>query len=264
MSNTKNSSARVIGPPSRRAVLAGSAALGLSAKSAWAWNPTANPNVVRAAEGRLAFRVTSTQENAGYDDWRLLVHPDGSRTLESTFLNNDQNWKSVRSIVHRIDVRGRPIECYIVYYKNGDRLGSGWFHVEGETLYAVAGSPNGRLTHELSVPDWVSIVSHAPCTEGWHFWGFDENGPARQTMTLYNLQPYAENTGSVLGRIQSRDVERLETGVIETEAGRFDGTFWAFGTAAKIWTATEDHLPVKMLFEGVDREVELTHYTTYT
>ena len=42
-----------------------------------------NANIIRWAKGKIEYRVLSTGERNGEEDWYLTVHPDCSRTMRA-------------------------------------------------------------------------------------------------------------------------------------------------------------------------------------
>ena len=82
-------------------------------------------NVVRMVEGRYDLTVKSTGDVFGFEAFSLLVHADGSRTLESRIVNNDV--RLFRSVIYRIDSRFHPLDCRLVLHKDGTQLGSASF-----------------------------------------------------------------------------------------------------------------------------------------
>ena len=244
--------------PNRRGFLACAASLMALPSGLMALDPKANDNVLRIKEGRIRYQTISTKEEVGYEDWRLIVQSDGSRTMESTVINNDR--QSMRSMVHRVDANFRPLECYLNYYGAGKRLGSGWFQVVDNDLYAVADTPNGRLTQHVKVPDVFSMVPHPAATDGWHFWGHDKSRPGPQPHAIYNLQTQADNAGSVLGRNQPRTTELTGTGDTTVPAGTFPTENWKLGANFASHTTGEDSIPIYLSYEKFDREFVCVEY----
>jgi hypothetical protein len=213
---------------------------------------TDSPNVVRVVKATYDMRILSTGHVYGHEHWSLFVHPDGSRTVSVRLINNDYNL--FRTVVHRVDSNFRPLECQLLYYRDGERMGSAWFVVRGNTLTAEAHQPNGRLTHSVAVPDKFSVVNHAAAVEGWHFWYCPKDGAPHEA-TLYNLRVNARTPEGVLGRVHTRTIQHLGTEDTVTLAGTFACDHYAFGDPSRIWVHGEDRMPVRLRFAAADREL---------
>ncbi len=201
--------------------------------------------------------VISTGEIFGHEHWSLYVHPDGSRTISVRMINNQFNL--FRTIVHRVDKQFRPLECQLLYYRDGKKMGSAWFQVDGHTLHAEANLPSGRLTHTVDVPEQFSMVNHAAAAEGWHFWYCPKDNAPHQA-TLYNLRVDATTSEAVLGRVHTRTIQHLGSDDIETPAGTFASDHYAFGGPSRIWVHGEDRMPVRLRFEAADTEFVLSKW----
>lgn len=214
-------------------------------------------NIVRAIDATYDMTVISTGEIFGHEHWSLYVHPDGSRTISVRMINNQYNL--FRTIVHRVDKQFRPLECQLLYYRDGKRMGSAWFQVDGDTLHAEANLPTGQLTHTVAVPEQFSMVNHAAAAEGWHFWYCPKDNAQHQA-TLYNLRVNATTSEGVLGRVHTRTIQYLGSEDIETPAGTFTSDHYAFGDPSRIWVHGEDRMPVRLRFEAADTEFVLSKW----
>ena len=242
----------------RREFVATVAALAALPTGLRALDPKDNANVARLIQGRTQYQTISGKEPVGYEDWRLIVQSDGTRTMESTVINTDR--QSMRSMVHQVAANFRPLECYLTYYGGGKRYGSGWFHVDGNDLFAVADTPNGRVTQEVKVPDVFSMVPHPTATDGWHFWGHDRANPDPQIHAIYNQQTRADNAGSVLGRNQTRTTELTGSGETTVPAGTFPTDQWKLGPDFVSHTTGQDSIPIYLSYEKFDREFVCVRY----
>ena len=243
----------------RRTLLAGLAGsvlsgAGLSARSA---DVADSANVIRAIDATYDMTVISTGTVYGHEHWSLFVHPDGSRTVSIRMINNEFNL--FRTIVHRVDAQFRTMECQLLYYRNGRRMGSAWFQVEGGTLRAEANLPAGRLTQTVAVPEHFSMVNHAAAVEGWHFWYCQKDGAPHEA-NLYNLRVDATTPEGVLGRVHTRTIQHLGAEDTTTPAGTFACDHYAFGDQSRIWVHGEDRMPVRLRFEAADTEFVLSKW----
>lgn len=243
----------------RRAVLGGLASASVIGSSPLAFGADVadSSNIVRAIDATYDMTVISSGEVFGHEHWSLYVHPDGSRTISVRMINNQYNL--FRTIVHRVDEQFRPLECQLLYYRDGKRMGSAWFQVDGDTLHAEANLPTGRLTHTVSVPKQFSMVNHAAAAEGWHFWYCPKDNAPHQA-TLYNLRVNATTSEGVLGRVHTRAIQHLGTEDKVTPAGTFAADHYAFGDPSRIWVHGEDRMPIHLRFEAADTEFVLSKW----
>lgn len=220
-----------------------------------------SPNIVRGIDATYDMKILSTGEIFGHEHWSLYVHPDGSRTLSVRLINND--YKLFRSIIHRVDADFRPLECQLLYYRDGARMGSAWFQIDRDTLTAEAVSERGRLYHTVAVPQNFSMVNHAAAAEGWHFWYCPKDGRPHQA-TLYNLRVNAKEAEGVLGRVHTRTIQHLAEEDVETPAGTFACDHYAFGDPSRVWVYGQDRMPVWLRFEQADREFVVSRWDVMT
>lgn len=220
-----------------------------------------SPNVVRGIDATYDMKVLSTGEVFGHEHWSLYVHPDGSRTVSTRLINNDFNL--FRTIIHRVDANFRPLECQLLYYRDGARMGSAWFQFGEDTLKAEANLPSGNVTQELAIPERLSMVNHGAAVEGWHFWYCPKDGQPHQA-TLYNLHVNAKTPVGVLGRVHTRTIQHLAEEEIETPAGTFACDHYAFGDPSRIWVHGEDQMPVRLRFAEMDREFVVSKWDEMT
>lgn len=101
----------------------------------------------------LAQRVRSGE------DFRLLVHRDGSRQI---VISKDFNAVNAQqTMVTRVDARFRPPETHASYWTREGFKGSMYATVSGNDLHAVAVGPKGRVETSLQVPQGVSVEHHS-------------------------------------------------------------------------------------------------------
>ncbi len=241
-------------------------ALAVGFSSALAQQPTpenAGPNtsIVRTVTGKMTFRTLSDGRVRGTEDFRLLVHPDGSRQI---FISKD--FKAVnaqQTLMTRVDARFRPLETYASYWTRDGFKGSMYVTVSGNELNAVALGPQGRVETSLQVPDSISIVHHGEVMNGWYYWSADEKPKAEQTSSVYILNATPRGDAQVGGFLTESRFTRLGTEKVTTPAGTFDATHFRLGgtVALDMWIAGEDKLLVRQTDNRNDREYVLTEMT---
>ena len=113
-------------------------------------NSDPNTNIVRWSKGKILFQTLSDQRQRGTEDWHLMVHPDGSRTLQ--MVNDIYATNSMHMTVLRVANDFRPVEAYISYWTQNGFKGSGIFTVSGNKLDAIVTGPTGRVTRLMPNP----------------------------------------------------------------------------------------------------------------
>lgn len=221
-------------------------------------NPTiggANANVVRAAKGTIVYKVLSTGAVLGGENWNLTVHPDGSRTMQA--LNRYGSPGVQRHVTYRVDATFRPLEAYLLYWVGGQWKGSGFFSVHGDTLDAVANTPNGTLTHTLKVPQNFSFIPHPLSTDAWHMGYYDKKKGGTQTITVYDMDAGAAGPQALMGKLYTQKLDYLGAETITTPAGTFATDHFKIDSAVDIYVTGPDAIMVKFVWSPADRVYEL-------
>lgn len=214
-----------------------------------------NANVVRGAKGTVVYKILSTDAVLGRETWSLSVHPDGSRTMQA--LNQYGSPGVQRHVVYRVDARFRPIEAYLLYWVGGQWRGSGLFSVHGDTLSAVANTPNGQLTHRLQVPETFSFIPHPLSTDAWHMAYYDKSKRGPQAITVYDMDAGAAGPQALLGRLYTQQLNFIGQESTTTPAGTFDTEHYKIDDAVDIYVTGPDAIMVKFLWTPADRVYEL-------
>ncbi|MDX2222825.1 MAG: hypothetical protein SFV21_08755 [Rhodospirillaceae bacterium] len=215
----------------------------------------ANANVVRGAKGTVVYKVLSTGAMLGGENWNLTVHPDGSRTMQA--LNRYGSPGVQRHVTLRVDARFRPLEAYLLYWVGGVWRGSGYFTVAGDTLTAVANTPNGRLSHALTVPENFSFIPHPLSTDAWHMWYYDKAKGGAQTITVYDMPGGADGPQALLGSMYTQSLTFVGRERVTTPAGTFDTEHYKIDDAVDIYVTGPDAIMVKFVWTPADRVYEL-------
>jgi len=232
-----------------------------SAQQALPENAGPNTSIVRTVTGKMTFRALSDGRVRGGEDFRLLVHPDGSRQI---FISKD--FKAVnaqQTLVTRVDARFRPLETYASYWTREGFKGSMYVTVSGNDLNAVAVGPKGRVETSLRVPQGISVVHHGEVMNGWYFWSEDPESKAQQTSSVYILNAAPRGDAQVSGFLTESKFTRLGAEKVTTPAGTFDATHYRLEgmEALDMWIAGEDRLLVRQTDTRNDREYVLTEMT---
>jgi hypothetical protein len=209
----------------------------------------------------MTFRTLSDGRVRGGEEFRLLVHPDGSRQI---FISKDFSAVNAQqTMVARVDARFRPLETYASYWTREGFKGSMYVTVSGNDLHAVAVGPKGRVETSLQVPQGISVVHHGEVMNGWYFWSEDPESKARQTSGVYILNAAPRGDAQVSGFLTESTFMRLGTEKVTTPAGTFDATHYRLEgmEALELWIAGEDRLLVRQTDTRNDREYVLTEMT---
>ncbi len=224
-------------------------------------NAGPNASIVRTVTGRMTFRTISDGRVRGGEDFRLLVHPDGSRQI---FISKDfRAVNGQQTMVARVDARFRPLETFASYWTREGFKGSIYVTVSGNDLNAVAVGPKGRVETALRVPEGISVVHHGEVMNGWYFWSEDAGSRARQTASVYVLNAAPRGDAQVSGVLVESAFTRLGTEKVTTPAGTFDATHYRLEgqESLELWIAGEDRLLVRQTDTRNDREYVLTEMT---
>jgi hypothetical protein len=214
-----------------------------------------NANVVRAAKGTIVYKVLSTGAITGGENWNLTVHPDGTRTMQA--LNRYGSPGVQRHVTYRVDKNFRPLEAYMLYWVQGQWRGSGYFVVHGDQLMAMANTPNGMLTHRLTVPQNFSFIPHPLSTDAWHMGYYDKAKGGVQEMSVYDMDAGAAGPQTLLGRLYTQKLERKGTETITTQAGTFETERYRVDDAVDIYVTGPDSIMVRFVWTPADRVYEL-------
>ncbi len=233
----------------------------VDAQQALPENTGPNASIVRIVTGKMTFRTISDGRVRGGEDFRLLVHPDGSRQI---FISKD--FKAVnaqQSMMTRVDARFRPLETYASYWTREGFKGSIYVTVSGNELNAVAFGPRGRVETSLQVPGNISVVHHGEVMNGWYYWSEDAGSSAWQTSSVYVLNAAPRGDAQVAGFLTESRFTRVGMEKVTTPAGTFDAIHYRLegGEALDMWIAGEDRLLVRQTDARHDREYVLTEMT---
>lgn len=221
-------------------------------------NTGPNASIVRIVTGKMTFRTLSDGRVRGTEEFRLLVHPDGTRQV---FISKDfRAVNGQQTLMARVDPRFRPLETYASYWTREGFKGSMYVTVSGNELNAVAFGPKGRIETALRVPDDISVVHHGEIVNGWYYWSEDPASKAAQSSSVYILNAAPRGEVQVAGFLTESKFTRLGTEKVTTPAGTFDAVHYRLEglESLEMWVAGEDRLLVRQTDAKNDREYVLT------
>lgn len=220
-----------------------------------------NKNIVRSAEGTILYRRLKDRSIRGRERWRLMVHPDGTRTL---ITHNDIFDRGVvMNAIIRVKDNFYPIESMAAYWNDGRFKGSGLFKVADGVMTADVIGPDGRMTQTLKVDrERLSILVHPLAVDGWHGGTYDRVKSGAQAIPVINLDAIAEGPRPVLASpfTQTWDFKGIEK--ITVPAGTFEAERYDVGDF-QVWTMGPDRTLVRFAWPKFGNEYVLETYSTY-
>ena len=214
--------------------------------------PGPNINLVRQASGHYSYRTLSDGRERGTEDFQLLVHPDGSRTLmiwHDLWARNAQF-----SVVLRVAENFRPLSAFASYWVANGYKGNITFQVDGRSLTASGMGPDGPLVQSLEIPEQFSIGTHPVAGDGWHLWYSPDEPGSKGSINLFSIEASADLSKPMLGQLVEMPYEVLGEEVVTTPAGSFKTSHYRMMGATDVWVTGEDRLMVRMVMARFDRE----------
>ncbi|MEZ5498199.1 MAG: hypothetical protein R3E77_02085 [Steroidobacteraceae bacterium] len=217
-----------------------------------------NRSILRRASGRYAYTTLDGHEQRGSEEFTLLVHPDGSRTLSI--------WHDLRArdaqftVVLRVAQNFRPLEAYVSYWNAGAFKGSALMRADGKRLTTDSRGPQGVLHLEQNVPEQFSIGTHPVAADGWHGW-YLSSDESSGTLSILTMEASGDLTLPVKGSLNSLPIERIGDETIAVAAGRFKTTHYRLASVNDLWVIDEpDRLVVRSIIAARGLKYELTRF----
>lgn len=212
-----------------------------------------NANIVRMAMGTHSFYEEDGTTLRGQEFFRMMVHPDGHRTMIATknMFSNDRH----HNIIMRVDEAFRPVDVFASYNYPVGYKGSVRVTVDGDLLQASSFGPIGRTDHEIRVPPALAIITHAEGLNAWNASVMDPedsrdmDGPVTLARTSYFISPVRDGNGPVLGKIRRAELTRVGEETITVPAGTFETIHYNTGIL-DVWAMKGDRILVKQTFRG--------------
>lgn len=219
-------------------------------------NTGTNLNVRREIVGTLRLQTKSDQRFRGTEEWRIFVHPDGSRTMILTkdFLAAN----ALQIMTAHVDQNFRPIDVYATYWVPDGYRGSIRVALDGETLRAVSEAPTGSNTEEIYVPDEVSVVTHGESMNGWYLAQGERDAEGTHKATYYILGPTRDGSEIVRGLLVPETFQYIGKETVTVPAGTFETERYLL-TNIEMWITGEDRILVKQSLTDEDKEYVLSH-----
>jgi hypothetical protein len=222
-------------------------------------NTGPNRHIVTELVGTLRLQTKSDQRYRGVEEWRIFVHPDGSRTmmLSKDFLAVN----ALQIMTVRVAEDFRPIDAYATYWSAAGYGGAIHVALDGGTLRATSAGPAGEHREELTVPDEISIVTHGEAMNGWYLWQGERNADGEHSATYFNLSPSPDGSTGVRGRLHPATFRYLGNPTITVPAGTFETEHYLLSNI-EMWVSGPHRILVKQAITDEDKEYVLTRLET--
>jgi hypothetical protein len=221
-------------------------------------NVRPDANVSRWARGIIAYQVRSNGRVNGYEDWRLDVHPDGSKTVAATVRYDPR--PVFRHVVHRVNADDVPLDTFASYWIDGAWRGNAWYVLEGDRWEGQILSPNGTLTHVVKPGGPFAMVPHVLAVDSWRARLFNKDEGGIQGILAYNMDATALGSTALVGRLMRYDLEYRGEERIVVPAGNFDTEHYRIEGAVDLYLFGPDTLVAKFVYPAIDREHVLIEY----
>jgi hypothetical protein len=216
----------------------------------------ANVNIVRWSKGTVDYRNISDGQPTGSEEWRITVHPDGSRTLTTT--NRVDRSDTQRTVVMRVAENLRPVDLYASFWFDGAWVGTTLMTIQGNVLNAVASTPSGRITQQVPIPEKFAFIPHPLQSNAWQLWTYDKDVGGPQTSTVYDQMARLKGPGNMLGPMYESITTFLGRQEMTVPAGTFEVDHFKTASGVDMYVTGPDLLLVKFVWPDADQEYVLT------
>ncbi len=219
-----------------------------------------NVNIVRWLKGTMVYRTVADGKETGSEEWLVTVHPDGTRTLTTT--NRVDTANTQRTVVLRVAENFRPLDLYSSFWFEGAWIGTSLITIEGDTLNAVASTPDGRITQRVTIPEKFAFIPHPLQSNAWQVWTYDKAEGGQQTSTVYDLMTRLRGPGNLLGPMYNSVTTWIGRSEVTVPAGTFDTDHFRTESGVDMYIAGPDLVLVKFVWHEVGQEYVLTSLET--
>ena len=219
---------------------------------------TENP-LLRKSAGTIEYRSIDHDVVRGTEQWTLMVHSDGSRTLNARMHNLEAGTRT--HIIQRVDADFHPLDAVIQRWVGDNYRGIGLFTIKDNVLTGLSRGAEEEGSQEVSLGQDVTLLSHAVAADAWL--GIPANLEAQREgeITAYSVELKPSATPPFLGTMIHAAVEWVGRETIEVPAGRFDTTHLRLADRFDIWIFGPDRTMARMLDEKAGREYVLVDYS---
>jgi len=215
--------------------------------------------LLRQSTGTLEYRTTDSPILRGTEHWTLMVHTDGARTLHAKIHNLEKGSRT--QIIQRVDRDFQPLDVVIQGWSNDKYRGIGLFTVSDSVLEGLSRGPSGEGSHEVSLGENVTVLSHALAADAWFGIPADLKARGNATMTAYSIDLKPTAKPAFLGALMQAPIEWIGVETIAVPAGKFETTHLRLAGRFDVWIFGEDRTMARMLDEKSGRDYLLVEYT---
>jgi hypothetical protein len=244
--------------------------------SAWAQGSRAragdeNSTIVRWAAGKYMYRVSEDMRQRGFEEFRLSVHDDGSRTYTMWYSVFEDSLDT--SVILRVDENFRPMSFYKTAWI-GDTMTNTFGQVSGNMLEATVQINDEVVKTTLEVPDQFTLMCGPITADALHFGPYDKAiGGTQVSSMLASVSAGGESTpiGKAtktdpadigLRMMQKIEFELVGQEKVETVAGVFETDHYRMEGWSDFWLTGPDMLLVKYQWHPNGYEYELIEYAS--
>ena len=200
--------------------------------------------------GKIMSWHDDREESSGEEDWEVIIHPDGLRSLRCRcFLNDDP--PVLRDVLQSVDAEFHPHDAFARIVVDGKFQGSAWYRFTDTLATCEAYTASeGRISQSFPIRRGIrGFGAHALQSDGWLAAGYDlSKGLGIQTFTN-NLMTSTNHRGATgpMFMTTTSSLEYSGIEMIETAAGRFDCHHFSFvGTSHgyppyHMWVTADGH-----------------------
>ncbi|MCC5870012.1 MAG: hypothetical protein JJU27_16035 [Gammaproteobacteria bacterium] len=202
-------------------------------------------------EGSYEYRHAADGEPFGVERFRLMRHPDGTRTI---LVWNDNRARATQiSMLLRVDAAFRPVTAFAAYWSGG--LWRGTVNIDStvDLIRLASAGPGGEGTLEIAAPESFSLSMHPVSADGLHLAAMPKGALSAQ---LFAMDPAGAE--GISASLVTMPIERHALTTVEVPAGRFDALHATLAGANEMWVTPEDFIVLRMRLPRLNAEYVLT------
>lgn len=219
-----------------------------------------NGALLRESAGTIEYRSVNGGTLRGTEQWTLMVHGDGSRTLNARMHSRERDSRT--HIIQRVDAEFHPLDTVIQRWTGDSYRGIGLFTVKDNVLTGLYRGPGKEGFHEVTLGSDVTLLSHAVAADAWLGIPADLETRRESEISAYSIELKTTATAPpFLGTIINPSIEWIARETVEVPAGRFDTTHLRLAGRFDVWIFGSDRTMARMLDTEAGREYVLVEYT---
>lgn len=229
-----------------------------------------NPAIIRWSSGKFVYREGPERNIRGYEEWRMTVAPDGSRTLDMWYNITKDHLSTVA--IYRLDSDFNPLSLYK----------SSWVDANNTVLHSVVDGlnvnstvlVNGETTQqEVTAQGPFSITVSPIAADALHFARYDhEKGGVQKWIVLGTVAAGAEDT-DIGKRVETKStniganifgnvsIEYIGQEQVTVAAGTFVTDHFRMGEMIDMWVYGADYTLIRYDWHPNEYSYELVEYS---